>query len=158
MNIGEAAKASSVSTKMIRYYERVGLIDAASRADSGYRIYCEDDVHVLRFLRRARDLGFSVAKMHELRALWQDCDRASADVKSAALAHIAKLEATVAAIGEMIVTLRKLADACEGDERPDCPIINDLAASRPAKEHVRRGRSQPFGAAGTARHRRVGPS
>lgn len=157
MKIGEAAKASSVSTKMIRYYESVGLIAAASRADTGYRIYSEDDVHVLRFLRRARDLGFAVAEMHELLALWRDSGRASADVKRAALSHIAKLEATVAGLGEMIVTLRQLADACDGDERPECPIIDDLASSHASKAGVGHHRFRMCDAAGMPRRRHARP-
>ena len=127
MNIGEAAAASGVSAKMIRYYEAVGLIAPAGRSAAGYRRYAEADVRTLRFLRRARSLGFSVAQMRELLALWQNEKRASADVKRLALAHAAQLEEKAQAIAEMSRALRHLADRCEGDHRPNCPIIDDLA-------------------------------
>lgn len=145
VNIGEAAKASNVSAKMIRYYERVGLIPRASRAASGYRVYTEDDVHLLRFLRRARDLRFSVDEMRGLLSLWRDRDRASADVKQAALSHIAELEETVAGIREVIATLRNLANECDGDDRPDCPIIDRLASGDPTKKARRRLGRKAFG-------------
>lgn len=127
MTIGEAAAASGVSAKMIRYYENVGLVRPAARSAAGYRRYDAADIQVLRFVRRARGLGFSVEQMRELLALWQDEARASSDVKRLALAHAAALEAKARAIDEMSRALRHLADRCGGDERPDCPIIDELA-------------------------------
>lgn len=126
MNIGKAAAASGVSAKMIRYYESVGLIPPARRTDTDYRVYSDDDVHVLRFVRRARDLGFSVDDIRELLALWGDKSRASADVKRIAQQHINELEARIAALQDMAGTLRRLAECCHGDARPDCPILGDL--------------------------------
>ena len=128
MNIGKAAVASGVSAKMIRYYESIGLLAAARRTDAGYRAYTDDDVHVLRFIRRARDLGFSLADIGDLLALWQDQGRASADVKGIALAHVAALERKIAELQGMADTLRTLAAHCHGDARPDCPILTDLDA------------------------------
>jgi Cu(I)-responsive transcriptional regulator len=128
MNIGEAAAGSGVSAKMIRYYESVGLITPAERSAAGYRRYTPADVETLRFVQRARGLGFSVEQMAELLALWRDQKRASADVKRLALAHAATLEAKARAIAEMSRALRHLAERCGGDDRPDCPILDDLAA------------------------------
>lgn len=127
MNIGEASKASGVSTKMIRYYEQIKLISPAHRTESSYRTYTDNDVHTLQFIRRARDLGFSVEQMKALLALWRDRSRASADVKAIALEHIAELERKAAAIAAMTKTLKHLASHCHGDERPDCPIIEGFA-------------------------------
>lgn len=129
MNIGEASKASGVSTKMIRYYESIGLINAPLRTESGYRVYSENDMHALRFISQARDLGFSVEQMNSLLALWRDRSRASADVKSIALEHIRALEEKARALQAMSKTLRHLADHCHGDDRPDCPIIEGFAAA-----------------------------
>lgn len=157
MNIGEASRASGVSTRMIRHYERIGLVPPASRSDSGYRHYGEADVHRLRFVRRARDLGFSVAEIAELLSLWNDRSRHSADVKRLAEAHIADLEARIARLREMADTLRTLSDCCAGDDRPDCPILEELGqpeagragddASGDAKTAVR----QPGRSAGNPR-------
>ncbi len=127
MNIGEASSASGVSAKMIRYYESIGLIQAAERNPAGYRRYSTADVQTLRFLKRARNLGFSMDQMRELLSLWRDEKRASADVKRLALAHAAALDAKAREIAEMSSALRDLADLCEGNHRPDCPIINSLA-------------------------------
>ncbi len=127
MNIGAAAAASGISAKMIRYYESVGLIGNAERNPAGYRRYSPADVQTLRFLRRARILGFSVNQMRELLALWRDDKRASADVKRLALAHVAALDAKAQAITEMSRALQDLAEHCGGDHRPECPIIDDLA-------------------------------
>lgn len=126
MNIGEAAKASGVSAKMIRYYESIGLIPAAARTDAGYRSYGTREVQILRFVRRARDLGFPVATIEELLALWHDQTRHSGDVKRLALEHVGALERKIAEMQAMADTLRHLASACCGDNRPDCPILEDL--------------------------------
>jgi Cu(I)-responsive transcriptional regulator len=126
MNIGEAAKASGVSAKMIRYYESIGLVPTAARTGSGYRTYTANEIQTLRFIRRARDLGFPVEKIIELLALWRDRGRHSAEVKQIALEQIDGLERKVRDMQGMIDTLRHLADACSGDLRPDCPILADL--------------------------------
>ncbi|MDW3098656.1 MAG: Cu(I)-responsive transcriptional regulator [Alphaproteobacteria bacterium] len=130
MNIGEAAKASGVSAKMIRYYEETGLIAKADRSQSGYRIYGDSEVHTLQFIRRARDLGFSVKAIGQLLELWQDRERASADVKAVALSHVAELKGKIAELEAMSKTLLHLAKNCQGDKRPDCPILDDLAGDR----------------------------
>lgn len=130
MNIGEAAAASGVSAKMIRYYESTGLISSASRTSAGYRVYSKDDVHTLRFIRRSRDLGFSVEQMGNLLALWSDRSRASADVKRIALDHVAELERKMRELRDMTETLRHLAEHCQGNERPHCPIIEDLSSGQ----------------------------
>ncbi len=129
MNIGEAAKTSGVSAKMIRYYEETGLIPPAGRTRSGYRTYGPKEVQVLRFVRRARDLGFPVAQVADLLALWRDRGRASADVKRLAEAQVAALEARIAEMEAMKATLTHLVHACAGDDRPDCPILADLGGS-----------------------------
>lgn len=126
MNIGEASKASKVSAKMIRYYEQIGLIPAADRTESGYRAYTQADVHRLHFIRRARDLGFSVAEITNLLGLWNDKSRQSADVKRLAQAHIAELDRRMENMRQMAQTLRTLVNCCAGDERPDCPILETL--------------------------------
>lgn len=126
MNIGEAARASGVSPKMIRYYEDTALIPPAARTGAGYRVYSDSDVHRLIFLRRARDLGFSVKEISELLSLWSDRSRQSADVKRIAKAHIAELQQKIDEMGRMVGTLQTLVDCCAGDDRPDCPILADL--------------------------------
>lgn len=128
MNIGQASKGSGVSTKMIRYYEQIGLIPKADRRDSGYRDYAQSDVHMLRFIRRARDLGFAVAEIHDLLSLWRDKSRQSADVKRIAEAHIAKLRERIESLDQMAATLGTLVECCAGDDRPDCPILAELGA------------------------------
>ena len=132
MNIGEAAKASGVSAKMIRYYEATGLFPAAGRTGSGYRTYSETDIQMLRFVRRSRDLGFPVEKIGELLALWRDRTRQSADVKRLALEQIEGLAKRIGEMQSMMDTLQHLADACCGDNRPDCPILADLGGDMPA--------------------------
>ena len=128
MNIGEAAARSGVSAKMIRYYESIALIAPPARTEAGYRVYDEPEVHTLRFVKRARTLGFSVEETRTLLALWHDKSRASADVKRYAEKHIADLEARIAELQGMAETLRHLAHHCHGDQRPDCPILADLAS------------------------------
>jgi MerR family copper efflux transcriptional regulator len=130
MNIGQAAERSGVSAKMIRYYEQIGLISPPERTESNYRVYSADEVHVLRFIKRARTLGFSVEETATLLALWQDKSRASAEVKEIANAHITALETKIAELEGMVKTLRHLAHCCQGDNRPDCPILDDLAGER----------------------------
>ena len=125
--IGEAAKASGVSAKMIRHYESIGLLPKAQRTGSGYRLYDETEVHALRFIHRARSLGFSLETIRQLLALWRDRRRSSATVKKLALAHVSELEAKIAEMQSMAQTLKHLAHHCHGDERPDCPILEDLA-------------------------------
>ena len=127
MNIGEAAKASGVSTKMIRHYESIGLIDAARRTDAGYRLYSERDVQVLQFIHRSRTLGFSLEQIRTLLALWQDKQRASKDVRAMARQHIDELDRKIADMQAMRRTLETLATRCLGDDRPDCPILDDLS-------------------------------
>lgn len=126
MNIGEAARVSGVSAKMIRYYEQNGLVPPAERTPAGYRDYSTNDVHMLRFIRRSRDLGFSVAEINELLGLWRDRSRQSADVKRIALARIRDLRRKIEEMEQMAATLEHLAACCSGDNRPDCPILADL--------------------------------
>jgi Cu(I)-responsive transcriptional regulator len=125
MNIGEAAKRSGVSAKMIRHYESIGLVTATRRAN-GYRSYGPQDVAVLRFIRHARDLAFPLEDIRKLLALWQDRSRASADVKRLALDHVAALEAKATSLQAVADSLRHLAQHCAGDDRPECPIIEGL--------------------------------
>lgn len=129
MNIGQAARASGVSAKMIRHYEETGLIPAAHRTASGYRTYTSTDVQMLRFVRRARDLGFPMATIAELLSLWRDKGRHSADVKRLANAQIEGLARKIADLQAMVATLQHLAEACAGDDRPDCPILDRLDGS-----------------------------
>lgn len=130
MNIGQAAAASGVSAKMIRYYESIALITPPARTEASYRVYAGEDVHTLRFVKRARSLGFSIEETRELLALWRDKSRASADVKRFAQKHIADLETRIAELQGMAQTLRHLAHNCHGDGRPDCPILEDLAEAQ----------------------------
>ncbi|MQA39692.1 Cu(I)-responsive transcriptional regulator [Rugamonas aquatica] len=127
MNIGQAATASGVSAKMIRYYESIALIPAGKRSEAGYRIYGDNDLHTLRFVKRARALGFSLDQIRDLLSLWQNKERASADVKTIALGHVAELNQRIAQLTEMRDTLQTLAGCCHGDHRPDCPILQTLA-------------------------------
>ncbi|NDP49077.1 MAG: Cu(I)-responsive transcriptional regulator [Sulfuriferula multivorans] len=129
MNIGEVAHSSGVSAKMIRHYESIGLIRETSRTLAGYRQYQSRDVHLLRFVRRARDLGFSLEQIRKLLSLWDDPKRASADVKRLAQTHIAELDARIVALTDMRDTLVALSKGCHGDHRPDCPILHGLAES-----------------------------
>lgn len=126
MNIGQAAQHSGLSAKMIRYYESIGLLRPAGRSDSGYRRYGEQDLHVLAFIKRSRDLGFSLEEAGKLLALWQDRERASADVKALALAHVDALNRKIVELSALRDTLSDLVEHCQGDHRPDCPILRDL--------------------------------
>ena len=129
MKIGELSSASGVSQRMIRHYEKIGLIPAASRRDSGYRDYDDRDVHTLRFIGRARDLGFPIEEIGQLLALWHDRHRSSADVKALALARASELKRKAQQLDEMRRSLENLAERCHGDDRPDCPILIGLEAS-----------------------------
>jgi MerR family transcriptional regulator, copper efflux regulator len=148
VNIGEAAGASGVSEKMIRYYESIGLVGPVRRSANGYRVYGESEVHTLAFIRRARDLGFGMEAIATLLALWRDRGRSSAEVKAIAEAHVAGLQAKIDELAAMQRTLEHLVACCAGDARPDCPIIEDLSAAE-------RGavRSSPSPSAGAAARR-----
>ncbi len=146
MNIGEVAAASGVSAKMIRYYESIGLIPKTVRTESGYRVYSDHDVHTLRFVRRARDLGFSVEQIADLVSLWQDRERASKDVKTIALDHVSVLERKIRELQEMASTLKHLARNCHGDTRPHCPILEELASEHAVPHHAKT--DAKFGALG----------
>lgn len=126
MNISQAATASGVSTKMIRHYEAIGLVPKARRTGANYRMYAESDVHVLRFVRAARDLGFSMREIGELLNLWRDRRRPSRKVKALVTEHLLALERRIAELQAMKTTLEQLAHHCHGDERPDCPILERL--------------------------------
>lgn len=130
MNIGEAAKQSAVTAKMIRHYESLGLLPPAPRTDAGYRVYDDASVHTLRFIRRARDLGFGMKEIDTLLGLWRNRRRASADVKRIAQAHADDLQRRIDEMQAMKRTLEKLAHCCQGNARPDCPILDDLAGGR----------------------------
>jgi len=129
MNIGEAARRSGVSAKMIRHYEALGLLTRVARTDAGYRQYDEAEVHTLRFIKRARELGFGMGEIAELVSLWQNRRRASANVRRIAQRHADELGQRIAQLKEMQRTLERLIHCCHGDERPDCPILEDLAAA-----------------------------
>jgi len=137
MNIGQAATASGVNAKLIRYYEEIGLMPAVGRTAAGYRVYTPHEVNILRFVKRARSLGFSLERIQHLVGLWRDKDRESAEVKRIALEHVAELEAKIAEMQAMSDTLQELAEACHGDHRPDCPILRDLenSGARTALKH-----------------------
>ena len=126
MNIGQASKASGVSTKMIRYYDEIGLVRPASRTESNYREFDEREVNELRFIRRARSLGFSMPEITQLLSLWRDRERPSREVKAIAEKHVHELDARIAEMQAMADTLRHLSHCCAGDDRPDCPILADL--------------------------------
>lgn len=128
MNIGQAARKSGLSAKMIRYYESIGLLAAAHRSESGYRLYQPEDLHTLAFIKRSRDLGFSLEEVARLLTLWQDRSRASADVKALAREHVADLERRIDQLKTLRDTLQHLIGHCQGDDRPDCPILTNLAS------------------------------
>ncbi|MBK8158825.1 MAG: Cu(I)-responsive transcriptional regulator [Rhodospirillaceae bacterium] len=135
LSIGAASKASGVSAKMIRHYESIGLLPAAQRSNGNYRLYGQQDVHNLRFIHRARSLGFPLVTIRELLALWRNRQRSSSQVKKLALTHVATLEAKIAEMQEMAAALKHLAQNCHGDERPDCPILEGLASEKAAHCH-----------------------
>lgn len=126
MRIGEVSAASRITERMIRHYEKIGLTSPAARRNSGYRDYDQRDVHTLKFIGRARDLGFSIVEIRQLLSLWQDRGRSSADVKALAMVRAAELRRKEHEIRDMRRSLERLAEACQGDDRPDCPIIQDL--------------------------------
>ncbi|MBL0726515.1 Cu(I)-responsive transcriptional regulator [Piscinibacter sp. HJYY11] len=134
MNIGEAAKASGVSAKMIRHYESVGLFPEARRTEAGYRQYTDKELNTLRFIRHSRDLGFSIEQIRELLGLWQNRRRSSRQVKALAQTHIDELDAKLKELQSMKATLEHLVHCCHGDERPDCPIIESLEHPHPARD------------------------
>jgi MerR family transcriptional regulator, copper efflux regulator len=141
MNIGAAARASGVSAKMIRHYESMGLLPAASRTVAGYRVYRDTDVHTLIFVRRARDLGFSIKEIGRLLGLWSNQRRASADVKRLVQRHVTELDARIAALQSMRAALQQLARHCHGDARPECPILAEIAEPRRSAADGARGHS-----------------
>ena len=132
MNIGQAARQTGLSSKSIRHYEAVGLLKSAARSDAGYRVYDEKDLHVLRFVKRARSLGFALGEIKILLSLWQDRKRASKHVKALTQKHIDELDARITELSQMRAVLEHLAQNCSGDQRPDCPILSELAAPQHA--------------------------
>jgi MerR family transcriptional regulator, copper efflux regulator len=131
MNIGEAARHSGVSAKMIRHYESLGLVPGVQRTEAGYRQYDDETLHTLRFIRRSRELGFDMREIDALLQLWRNKRRSSAEVKRIAAAHVADLQRRIDALKSMQRTLQHLAHCCAGDGRPDCPILDDLAGEPP---------------------------
>ena len=129
MKIGEAARVSGVSAKMIRYYEGNEIMSRASREANGYRVYTQADVHTLCFIKRARDLGFSIQQIRRLVGLWRNARRTSAEVKKIALAHVVGLKQKIGELQSMVLALERLASHCHGDRRPECPILDDLSGS-----------------------------
>ena len=133
MRIGEAAKRSGMASKTIRFYEEAGLVEPVPRTQSGYREFSDEDVLRLRFIHRARDLGFSVREAHRLLSLWSDRERASGDVKRLALEHVARIEAKMTELRSMRDAIVHLAERCHGDDRPECPILEGLAGTANAE-------------------------
>ena len=144
-NIGEAATRSGVSAKMVRHYEALGLLPSVNRTDSGYRQYGDREVHTLRFIKRARDLGFSMAEIAQLLKLWQNRRRSSAEVRRIASRHVADLDQRIAEMEEMRQTLQHLIQGCHGDHRPDCPILDELEGQRKVSAARRRGTPRVLG-------------
>lgn len=140
MNIGQAAQHSGVSTKMIRHYEDIGLIKKVGRTASGYRVYSENDLHILAFVRQARNLGFPVEQIRELLGLWQNTKRPSRKVKDLALKHIQELDVRIKELQDIQQAISQLAKNCHGDDRPECPIIDGL--TRPAQLPGHTGRDR----------------
>ena len=145
MNIGEAASATGVSVKMIRYYEEIGLVGPALRTYSGYRVYQDKDVQTLRFVRRARDLGFTVKQIEGLLTLWRDRSRASADVKRIAQGHVEELQQKMHEISSMIDALSHLSHHCSGDDRPECPILATLGSGTAMADPIPPKRTSALG-------------
>lgn len=143
MNIGQAARATGVSAKMIRHYEEIGLIGKARRTGSGYRLYGEADLHTLRFIRQARSLGFAIEQIRELLGLWRNQRRTSRKVKELALQHIAELDARIRELQQIRQTLSHLIGCCHGDSRPECPILESLAQEPEMKPAGAAGRDKP---------------
>lgn len=144
LNIGQAAEASGVSAKMIRHYEEIGLIPKARRTYAGYRMYTENEIHVLRFIRQSRNLGFSMKQIEALLGLWRDTRRPSSKVKTLAQEHIVELEQKITEMQAMKATLTRLVKSCHGDDRPDCPILEELAhptAQNPMAASTRKKKS-----------------
>ncbi|MBA4013279.1 MAG: Cu(I)-responsive transcriptional regulator [Phenylobacterium sp.] len=147
MNIGQASKASGVSTKMIRYYDEIGLVRPSARTDANYREYDEREINELRFIRRARSLGFSMPEITQLLSLWRDRGRPSREVKAIADRHLADLDARIAEMQAMADTLRHLSHCCAGDDRPDCPILADLTqGALPSEPRPKARRAHVHGA------------
>ncbi len=137
MTIGEAAQASGVTAKMIRHYEAIGVIPASTRTSGNYRTYGDREVQMLRFVRRARSLGFGMSEISQLLSLWGNRRRSSREVQRIALRHIDGLDRKIAELASMRQTLQHLAAACHADERPDCPILDDLGSTAPITESTR---------------------
>ena len=156
MNIGEAAKASGVSAKMVRYYESIGLIPPAARSAAGYRTYGDGEVDTLRFIRRVRDFGIPMDRVKLLVGLWQDRTRPSREVKRIAIEQVMDLEAKIAELTAMRDALARLAGACRGDEEPDCPILRDLEGASVGAPHPARPMRQNTGLGRTAARVRFG--
>ena len=129
MNVGDAARRSGLPAKTIRYYEEIGLV-APDRSANGYRNYSDEELHFLTFLRRARGLGFAIDECRQLMALYCDKKRASHDVREIAVSHVAAIDEKIAELQSMRATLNQLVDACHGDDRPDCPILDDIAGAK----------------------------
>lgn len=145
MQIGTAAKASGVSAKMIRHYEAIGLIQSGARQTNGYRDYDSRDVYELRFIRSARDLGFSLDEIRTLLDLWRNKGRSSRDVHQLAAKHLSDIEGKIVELQAMAATLRELLHACNGDSRPDCPILDGLGRKTAKIIPNQRGNENPFG-------------
>jgi len=142
LTIGQAARASGVSAKMIRYYESLGLMPRAARTGSNYRTFGPRELHELRFIRRARELGFSTGQIEALLGLWRDKRRSAGKVKALAQTHVAELEGKVRELESIVAALKHLAGHCHGDDRPDCPILEDLARGPHAAPPPRRARTR----------------
>jgi MerR family copper efflux transcriptional regulator len=136
MTIGEAARASGISAKMIRHYEAIGLLSRSRRSLSGYRVYDRNDVHTLQFIRQARDTGFSISEIKKLLSLWEDRDRPAGEVRRLAVEHLKTLEAKIAELQAIATTLNRLVELCQGSDRPECPILDALAGDTACQSHI----------------------